>query len=81
MPWGLVKIHTVLNNTPGVNTTLTLQFNGTTEFWCSKDWVFPPDNTPTATPKPTPTPTPISPIIPFLALTIGAVIVLAVRRK
>jgi hypothetical protein len=81
MPWGYVKIITVLNNTPSVNTTLHLQFDGTTEFFWSHDLVFPPDNTPTATPVPTPMPTPPSPMIALLALIIGAATVLAVRRK
>lgn len=83
MPLGLVKISTVLNNTPSVNTTLSLQFRGNIEFWWKQILVFPPDNTPTATPVPTPTPapTPISPMITLLALTLGAAIVLDVRGK
>lgn len=81
MPWGFVKIITVLNNTPSVNTTLHLQFNGTTQFIWSHDLVWPPDNTPTATPKPTPTPTPLSPMIALISLTIGVTIISAVRRK
>jgi hypothetical protein len=82
MPQGIVTIYMVLNNTPNVNNTLFLQFNGTTDF-SNEFLIWPPDNTPTATtvPTSTPTPTPLSTMIIFLSLSIGVAIVSGVKRK
>jgi hypothetical protein len=73
MPSGYVHIIAVLNKTPSVNTTLDLQFNGTTLYLWTQLPVLPPDNTPTSTP--------LSSMITLLSLTVGAAITLAVRRK
>jgi hypothetical protein len=73
IPSTYVHIIAVLNNTPGVNATLDLQFNGTTLCMWTKLPVLPPDNTPM--------PTPLSPMITMLAFIIGVAIVLVARRK
>lgn len=76
IPSGFVKITAMLNNTPSVNSTLYLTFNGTTQVM----WTIVP-TMPLSDAPPSPTSTPLSPMITLLSLTIGAAIVLAVRRK
>jgi hypothetical protein len=75
IPSGFVKINAMLNNTPSVNSTLYLTFNGTRQVW----WTIVPTMRPITTSNPTSTP--LSPMITLLSLTIGAAIVLAVRKK
>jgi len=74
IPSGFVKITAMLNNTPSVNSTLYLTFNGTTQVW----WTIIPTGKPA---NQAPTSSPLSPMITLLSLTVGAAIVLAVRRN
>jgi hypothetical protein len=90
IPMGYVTIAVSPNSTPSVKSTYYLQFNGTTQIiWTLAPVVCPvppshiPSSTPAQTPGATqnPTPTPLSPMVTLLSLTVGAVIVLAARRK
>ena len=77
------KYYMTINNTPNINRTLYLQFDGTTNF-SNELIMLPPDATPTATsvpPTPTPAPSPLVGVESIGAIMIGAGLYILTKQK